>query len=65
MFLGANISSLANTNRRERRVWESPGGPVVRTLLSLPRAQVQFLVRELRSPKLCSAAKKKKKDREF
>ena len=30
-------------------------------MLSLPRAQVQFLVGELRSHKLCGMAKKKKK----
>ena len=37
---------------------EFPGSPVVRTPSSLLRAQVQFLVRELRSHKLCSATKK-------
>ena len=31
--------------------------------LSLPRAQIQSLVRELRFPKVCSVTKKKKKKR--
>ena len=38
-----------------------PGGPVVRTLISLPRAQVHSLVGELRSHEMHSSAKKKKK----
>ena len=37
------------------------GDPVVGILLSLPRAQVQSLVGELRSHKLCGVVKKKKK----
>jgi len=37
---------------------EFPGSPVVRTPSSLLRDQVQFLVRELRSHKLCSVTKK-------
>ena len=37
-----------------------PGSPVVRTLLSLPRVQVQSLARELRSHKPSSMTKKKK-----
>ena len=36
------------------------GDPVVGILLSLPRAQVQSLVGELRSHKLCGVVKKKK-----
>ena len=36
---------------------EFPGGPVVRIPLSLPRTQVQSLVRELRSGKLRGTAK--------
>ena len=39
---------------------EFPGGPVVRTLLSLPRAWVRSLLGELRSCKPCGTAKKKK-----
>ena len=39
---------------------EFPGGPVVRTLRS-HWARVQSLPRELRSQKLCGAAKKKPK----
>lgn len=35
---------------------EFPGSPVVTTLLSLPKAQVHSLVRQLRSHKLHSAA---------
>ena len=37
------------------------GDPVVGILLSLPRAQVQSRVGELRSHKLCGVVKKKKK----
>ena len=40
---------------------EFPGGPLVRTLRFTSRAWVQSLVGELRSYKLCSATKKKKK----
>lgn len=39
---------------------ELPAGPVVRTVLSLPRAGTQFLVRKLRSYKLCGTAQKNK-----
>ena len=39
---------------------ELPGAPVVDTLLSLPRARVQYLVGELSSHKLHAEAKKKK-----
>ena len=38
-----------------------PGSPVVRTLLSLPRAQVHSLVGKLRFHKPCGMAKKLKK----
>ena len=38
--------------------WEFPGGPGVRTVLSLPRARVQSLSGELSSQKPGSAAKK-------
>ena len=42
-----------------RYIWEFPGSPVVRNaMLLLLRALVQSLVRELRSYKLCSVAKK-------
>ena len=41
------------------------GGPVVRTLLSLPGAWVQSLVRKLRSHKPDIVAKKKKKKCSF
>ena len=42
-----------------RSIWEFPGSPVVRNaMLLLLRALVQSLVRELRSYKLCSVAKK-------
>ena len=37
---------------------ESPGSPVVRTLLSLLRAKAQSLVGKLRSCKLCGTAKR-------
>ena len=46
------------TTRRNQQSGEFPGGPVV-NVSSLPRAQVQSLVRELRSHKPCSTAKKK------
>ena len=36
---------------------EFPGGPMVRTVLSVPRARVRSLVRELRSHKPCGTAK--------
>ena len=39
---------------------EFPASPVVGTLLSLLRAQIQSLIRELKSHKLCGEAKKKK-----
>ena len=39
---------------------EFPGGPVVKTALSLPRARIQSLVRELRSRKLFSSTAKEK-----
>jgi len=45
---------MARPNKRSNK--EFPGSPVVTTLLSLPRAQVHSLVRELRSHKLHSAA---------
>ena len=38
-----------------------PGGPVVKTLLSMQRTWVQSLVGELRSHMQCGAAKKKKR----
>ena len=38
-----------------------PGGPMVKTLLSMQRTWVQSLVGELRSHMQCGAAKKKKK----
>ena len=41
--------------------WEFPGGPVLELVASLPRAQVQSLVGELRSHKPRCVAKKKKK----
>ena len=41
--------------------WEFPGGPVLELVASLPRAQVQSLVGELRSHKLRRVAKKKKR----
>jgi len=37
---------------------ELPAGPVVRTVLSLPRAGIQFLVRKLRSYKLLAQPRK-------
>ena len=42
---------------------EFPGGPGIRSqsVLSLPEAWVQSMVRELRSCKLCGTVKKKKK----
>ena len=47
--------------RKKHLTREFPGGPVVRTwCFSLPRAQVQPLVGELKPQKLCSAAGKKK-----
>ena len=46
---------------RSRESWEFPGSPVVRTpALSLPRAWVQSLSRELRSCKPHGPVKKKK-----
>ena len=47
-------------DRRTERSREGvfPGGPVVRTPLSLSKAWVHTLVRELRSHKPCSVAKK-------
>ena len=42
------------------RTWEFPGGPVVSTPLSLLRAPVRYLVREVRSHKLQGTAGKKK-----
>ena len=47
--------------RKERKKKEFPASPVIRTVFSLPRAQVQSLVRELRSHRPCALAKKKKK----
>ena len=41
--------------------WDFPGGPVVKTVHFDFRVRVWSLVWELRSPMLCSAAKKKKK----
>ena len=35
--------------KKKKDTLEFTGGPVVRTLLSLPRAQILFLVRELKS----------------
>ena len=40
-----------DVNKNTKKTWEFPGGPVVRTPLPLPRAQVQSLVRELGSHK--------------
>ena len=39
---------------------EYPAGAVIKTAFSLPRAQVQSLIEELRAHELCGAAKKKK-----
>ena len=47
---------MARPNKRSNK--EFPGSPVVTTLLSLPRAQVHSLVRELRFHKPCGVAKK-------
>ena len=44
-----------------RILQEFPGGPVVRTLLSLPGAWVQPLVRELKSHEPCGQQKKNEK----
>lgn len=41
---------------------EVPGGPVVRTVLSLPRAWVQSLVGEIRWHKTCGAVKRNKEN---
>ena len=46
---------------RNERDWEFPGGALVKTALSLPRVQVQSLIRELRSHKPHGAIIKKKK----
>ena len=46
---------------RNERDWEFPGGALVKTALSLPRVQVQSLIRELRSHKPHGAIRKKKK----
>ena len=45
----------------QRYVWEFSGSSVVRTPTLLPRAQVQSLVRELRSCAIGVAKKKKTK----
>ena len=49
-----------NSKFKNFQRWEFPSGPVVGTLLSLPRAQVQSLGGELRSHRVHGVAKKKK-----
>lgn len=46
----------------QRYVWEFSGSSVLRTPTSLPRAQVQYLVRELRSCAIWVAKKTKQKN---
>ena len=46
----------------KKGTWESPGVPMARNLLSLPRAQVKFLVEELRS---CSVGEKKVREKGY
>ena len=50
---------------KERKAGDFPGGPVVKTVLTMQEVQVWSLVKELRSHMLHSAAKieKKKKER--
>ena len=60
MYQGPKVEISSVDTRTGKVVGEFPGGPVVRTLaLSLLRAQVQSLVRELRSCKLHCVAKEK------
>ena len=62
-WTAARQASLSTTNsslNNYKRIGDFPGGSVVRTLhFSLLRAWVQSLLWELRSHKLCLAAKKK------
>ena len=58
---GDNCKSISTVNLRES--WrETPGDPVVRTLLSLLRVQVQSLFGKLRSCKLHGGLKKESGD---
>ena len=47
--LGDDQNHTQTGDLKKKDTLEFTGGPVVRTLLSLPRAQILFLVRELKS----------------